>query len=166
LTKTIQSAIIVRMIPKRLSMIAVALCICTPLAHAQATAKLKVEVTDQIGTVVPGAHFTATNNATGARVDAAADATGQSVVHLDQGIYDLKVTAPGFKHWMEKNVDAKAETNRRITLLIGDTFGPTIIQQGPEIPLDHEEFAAEIPLITMQQLAAPAKLLRRRSHWF
>jgi len=144
----------------------IALYACIALAEQHPMGTLKVEVTDQTGALVPGARITATNNATGARVDAATDATGQSVIHLDQGIYDLKVTAPGFKHWMETNVDAKAETNRTITLLIGDYSGPPTVQQAPEIPLDRQEFAAEIPLIDLQKLAAQAKPLRRRPHWF
>jgi len=144
----------------------IALYAFTAFAQQLPIGTLTVVVKDQSGALVPGARIAATNDATGVRGNATTDTAGQSVVQLNQGVYDLKVTARGFKTWTEKNVDAKAETNRRITLLIGDTYSPTFIQEGPEIALDHQEFPAEIPLITMQQLAAPAKPLPRKSHWF
>jgi len=145
----------------------IALGACTTTAHAQATATLTVIVQDVSGVRISGARITATNEASGKRFDTTADATGEAVVQLAPGSYDLKVQAMGFISWAARNADVSAETKRTVTLNIGGVCSPClVIVEPPDIPLEYQTPAAEIPLITMQQLAAPAKPLPRRSHWF
>src|SRR5258708_14914202 len=55
-------------------------------------------VTDPTGSVVPNATVTVTDVAKGTSVTATAnDSGGYSVEHLIPDVYDVKVTAPGFK---------------------------------------------------------------------
>jgi len=69
----------------QIAAIALALAACTALAQEHARETLTVVVTDQTGARISGAHIVATDQATGSQLDAAADATGQAVVQLDQG---------------------------------------------------------------------------------
>jgi hypothetical protein len=122
---------------------------------------LTVVVTDQTGAIIPGAHIAATNQATGSRVEATADATGQAIVDLDQGIYKLRVTAPGFQGYLENEVEAKAEMHRVVALRAGiGICEPCMdVRDVPEIPLERQPIAADIPLIPVPQLVLPAKPL-------
>jgi hypothetical protein len=77
------------------------------------------------------------------------------------------VQARGFQLFQEKDVEVKAEMQRDVTLLIGiNECGPCVTPDIPEIPLERQAVAAELPLIPMQQFVPPAKPIRRRPHWF
>jgi hypothetical protein len=155
-----------RMTVARIAVIALALAVCT--AHAQEHAKttLTVDVTDPIGSVIPDARIMATDQVTGSRLFLDADANGHAVIPLDQGTYKLKVEAPGFEHWEESEVIVNAEMHRDVSLRIAAlTFNDPIYAQ-PEIPVERQPVAAELPLIPMQQFVAPARPIRHRPHWF
>jgi hypothetical protein len=150
----------------RIAAIALALSACTAFAQERPATTLIVVVTDQSGAVIPGARIVATDQATGSRFDAVADTTGQAIVHLDKGTYELRVQAGGFQLLLEPNVEMHTETHKEVTLRISSWSSGPVVSGGPEIPLEYQPVAAELPLIPMQQLAAPAKPVHPRPHWF
>jgi hypothetical protein len=152
------------MVRAHIAVIAIALCACPVLAQQPAEGTLTVVVSDQSGARIPAANIAATNEITGARFAATADASGQAVVHLLQGRYELIVGAAGFLSWTEKDVEVAAETGWAFTLAIGLSSSP-VVAADPTIPLERQVLE-EIPLIPMQQFVQPAKLLRRGPRWF
>lgn len=153
-----------RVIASRIAAFAFALCACMALAQDHAKAALTVVVKDQSGAIIPGAHVVATNQATGLRFESTADTSfdsiGQAVLHLDQGTYELTVTAKGFEQYQEKETAVTAETHRDVTLRVGSCGPCVVVQDGPVIPLERMQVEVDIPLIPMQQLVLPAKRLR------
>jgi hypothetical protein len=127
-----------------------------------------VVVTDQTGARKPGAHIAAFGQATGSHFEATADASGHAVIHLDRGNYELRVRVAGFQLWKEKEVEVDTETHKSVTLAIENEL-PCLSfcgDQPPEIPLERQTVAADIPLMPLQQFFPPAKPFRRRAHWF
>ena len=76
-------------------------------------------VTDQTGAVVPGAVVTAKNTSTGLERQATTDATGYySVPNLQEGTYDLSVTASGFSPYTQTGVNVPINIVTRIDIPI------------------------------------------------
>ena len=76
-------------------------------------------VTDQTGAVVPGAVVTAKNTSTGLSRQATTDATGYySLPNLQEGTYDLSVTASGFSPYTQTGVNVPINIVTRIDLPI------------------------------------------------
>ncbi len=68
-------------------------------------------VTDQSGALVPGAQITITNKATGLKRPVTADDAGRyTIPNVEQGVYDVVVTAAGFKPLAKTNVDVRINT--------------------------------------------------------
>ena len=153
------------MIPIRVAAIALALSACSAFAQNPAKGTLPVVVKDIAGAVIPGARIVVTAIKTGTHSEATTDNSGQAVLHLDQGRYELKVRFAGFASWEEKEVRVNAETQRTAFLNPAFYSGPTVIE-APEMPLERQPLEAEIPLIPMQQFVPLAKPLRRRARWF
>ena len=79
-------------------------------------------VTDSTGAAIPGATVTVKDEAKGTVVTATSNASGDySVPHLIPDVYDLKVTAKGFKAFETKGISVEADTAPRIdpTMEIG-----------------------------------------------
>ena len=159
------------MVFARIAALAFAVCACTALAQQHAEGTLIVDVTDTAGVRIPGAAIEVTAEGSGARFDAATDATGEAVLHLDQGSYELKVQARWFKTQEEKQIEVNATTY--IALKLPLQCGPGCIiddvevsADDSEIPLEHRPVAAELPLVPMQQLVLSGTPIRHRRHWF
>ncbi|MBI1983425.1 MAG: TonB-dependent receptor, partial [Acidobacteria bacterium] len=76
-------------------------------------------VTDQTGAVVPGATVTITNTATGQSRGGTTDAAGvYSIPNLQEGNYDVSVTASGFKSYTQTGVRISINTVTRINASI------------------------------------------------
>ena len=72
-------------------------------------------VTDKSGAAVPDATVTVTDEAKGTVVNVTSNASGDySVPHLIPDVYDLKVTANGFKTFETKGISVQADTAPRI----------------------------------------------------
>src|SRR5579871_6760075 len=72
-------------------------------------------VTDKSGAAVPDATVTVTDEAKGTVVNVTSNASGDySVPHLIPDVYDLKVTAKGFKNFEAKGIKVEADTAPRI----------------------------------------------------
>ena len=79
-------------------------------------------VTDSSGAAIPNANITVKDEAKGTVVTATSNGSGDySVPHLIPDVYDLKVTAKGFKVFETKGIAVQADTSPRIdpTLQIG-----------------------------------------------
>jgi hypothetical protein len=151
--------------PIRIAATVLALCASSALAQQPAKGALTVVVKDISGAVIPGARIVVTAMRTGAHSETTTDRSGQAVLQIDQGSYDLKVRFTGFTSWEEEEVKVNAETQRTVTLNIAPSCGPIAIE-APDMPLEHQVLATEIPLIPMQQFTPPAKPLRHKMHWF
>lgn len=72
-------------------------------------------VTDSTGAAIPGATVTVTDEAKGTVVTATSNGSGDySVPHLIPDVYDLKVSAKGFKSFETKGISVQADTAPRI----------------------------------------------------
>src|SRR5271157_3414092 len=102
-------------------------------------------VTDSTGAAVAGATVTVKDEAKGTLVTATSNGSGDySVPHLIPDVYDLKVTAKGFKTFETKGISVLADTAPRIdpTLDVGSDTGTTVevnADQQPELKTDRAD---------------------------
>lgn len=165
LTMFVEHATMFHMFATRIAAITLALSTCGSFAQEHPKSTLTMFVKDQTGAVIPGARITATDSATGVRVDGVADSKGQATVLLDQGTYELKVVAAGFRQEMAKGIEIKADTYLDATLRVADSGSGYPVSPSPEMPLERPALAAEISLIPTQQLVLEARPLRHRRRW-
>jgi hypothetical protein len=96
---------------------------CSPPANAQSVyGSIFGTVTDSTGAAVAGATITVKDEAKGTVVTAVSNGSGDySVPHLIPDVYDVRVTAKGFKSFETKGVSVEADTAPRIdpTLEVG-----------------------------------------------
>jgi hypothetical protein len=147
------------------------LCACQVEAQQNATVRLTVDLQDQTGARIPGASLTAIDTATGASLRATADATGQAIVHLAPGIYDVTARANGFDPLKQRTMRLDADQEWDFTLRVS-SYGDPIIFNGPLVtgPLaldpEHQTVSADIQAEPVQQLALPARPLHHKRHLF
>jgi hypothetical protein len=101
-------------------------------------------VTDSTGAAVPNATVTVRDEAKGIVVTATSNGSGDySVPHLIPDVYDLKVTAKGFKAFEAKGISVEADTAPRIdpTLQVGaeNTTVEVNADQEPELKTDRAD---------------------------
>jgi hypothetical protein len=101
-------------------------------------------VTDSTGAAIPNATVTVKDEAKGTVVTATSNGSGDySVPHLIPDVYDLKVTAKGFKIFETKGISVEADTAPRIdpTLQIGaeNTTVEVNADQEPELKTDRAD---------------------------
>jgi hypothetical protein len=96
----------------------VLLCFASRVASAQVLYGAIVgNVTDQTSAAVAGAAVTARNTATGASRQASTDIFGYySLPNLPEGIYDVSVSAKGFKALVQKGVHVSINSVTRVNL--------------------------------------------------
>src|SRR3954468_16528396 len=91
-------------------------------------------VTDQSGAVIPNARVEITNSATGAVYQGGASETGNFVVPVPAGTYDLSVTVPSFKRFVQTNIPVVegVATRRDVQLELGQTTETiTVVDAAP-----------------------------------
>ncbi|HWE83350.1 MAG TPA: TonB-dependent receptor [Terracidiphilus sp.] len=103
-------------------------------------------VTDASGAAVPGATVTVTDEAKGTVVTVTSNGSGDySVPHLIPDVYDLKVSAKGFKGFETKGVQVEADTAPRIdpTMQVGGSTETVQVSadQEPELKTDRADVA-------------------------
>jgi hypothetical protein len=101
-------------------------------------------VSDSTGAAVSGASITVKDEAKGTVVTATSNASGDySVPHLIPDVYDLKVTARGFKAFETKGVSVEADTSPRIDPILevgGETQTVEVnAESQPELKTDRAD---------------------------
>ena len=93
------------------------------LMFAQNNGQITGAVTDPSGAVVPDAKVTAKNSNTGAVYEGGASQTGNYVISVPIGTYELTIDQKGFKKVTQKNiqVDAQATVRADVKLEVGTT---------------------------------------------
>src|SRR5262245_22053603 len=96
----------------------------TLLAFAQSDrGTITGTVIDPAGAVVSGAAVEVRNVQTGAVYQVATSGTGNYVVQVPTGAYEISVTVPGFKKYVRQNIEVPVEQTLRIdaTLEVGSS---------------------------------------------
>ncbi len=128
-----------------LAFIACAAMLMSPAARAQSVyGSIFGTVTDSTGAAIPGATITVKDVSKGTIVTATSNATGDySVPHLIPDVYNLTVTAKGFKAFTATGIQVLADTAPRIdpTMEIGaaDTTVTVNAEQQPELKTDRAD---------------------------
>jgi hypothetical protein len=88
----------------------------SPIAYGQAVyGSIFGTTLDTTGAAVPGATITVTDDAKGTSVTATSNGSGEfTVEHLIPDLYDVKVSAPGFKGFEQKGIRVTADTSVKV----------------------------------------------------
>ena len=113
-------------------------------------------VTDKSGAAIPNATVTVTDEAKGTVVTATSNASGDySVPHLIPDVYDLKVTAQGFKAFETKGIKVEADAAPRIDPMMDIGGSTETVQvnadQQPELKTDRADVST---VFDQQQISA------------
>ena len=134
-----------------------ALCI-SPRVYAQATASFSGTVTDNSGSVIPGASVTATSQDTGATRVSVTDATGHYAINLlPIGIYTLRVESKGFQAAVQKDVRLQVDEQRELDFAMSPaTVSSEVVVSATEVAVQttngslgqviNSQQVAELPL--------------------
>lgn len=120
--------------------------LCVPASAQSVYGSIFGTVSDSSGAAVPNATITVRDEAKGTVVTATSNASGDySVPHLIPDVYDLKVTAKGFKAFEAKGISVQADTAPRIdpTLEVGaaNTTVTVNADSQPELKTDRADVA-------------------------
>jgi hypothetical protein len=130
---------------------------------------ITVKVTDQSGTVIPGARIQIDRPYGETIIDATTGRDGEAAVDLSPGDHVVAITATGFARLVWK-IHSKNGSDQTIvaSMHVADTPRQIIVveeDKEAEIPLEHKTFAADIPLIPTREFPPPSRRLRHRFHW-
>jgi len=109
---------------------------CAGVASAQTTGQIAGVVKDESGGVIPGANVAVVRMATGENRSVTTDSTGSFAVPLlSPGLYDVRVTAPGFKTHLFPSVAVNlAETTTvNPVLAVGDVTAAISVNATPPL---------------------------------
>jgi hypothetical protein len=112
-------------------------------------------ITDPSGGVAPNASIDVRNSDTGAVFHGGTSGTGNYVIPVPTGKYELTVTAPGFKKVVRTNVQVEVATDTRqdIKLELGATTETiTIVDEAPLLKTETGEISHEISTDDVDQL--------------
>ena len=112
---------------------------CVQTANAQVLfGSASGTVTDQSGAAVSKAHVASVNKATGVRKETDADASGfYTLTDLPPGLYDITVSAGGFKPLTQTgvNIGANVVTNTNFNLQVGSVSEKVTVEaEGVTLP--------------------------------
>lgn len=113
-------------------------------------------VSDSSGAAIPNATVSVTDESKGTVVSVTSNASGDySVPHLIPDVYDLKVTAKGFKVFEAKNISVLADTAPRIdpTLQVGGT-DTTVTVNADQEPMLKTDKADVSTVLDEQQVSS------------
>ena len=113
-------------------------------------------ITDQSGAAVPKAHVSSVNKATGVRKETDADAGGfYRLTDLSPGLYDITVTAGGFKPLTQTSVTVAANvvTNTNFNLQVGSVSEQVTVEaQGVTLQTEKTDVHTEISEKAIQEM--------------
>ena len=119
---------------------------------------LTIQVTDITGAVIPGARIEIDPSSSRPRPILKTDGQGRAVVDLPAGTHTLSITAPGFKRWTRREVDAQGNGGQPVTarLELAEVGGLQIDSSPPDIPLGLPE-PIYLPLRPLRQRNAGSR---------
>src|SRR5271170_4422824 len=106
----------------RFSLALAVVCLTGVCAFAQSNqGTITGTISDPAAAVVPGAQLEVKNTATGVVYRGGTSGTGNYVLSVPAGTYEISVSAPGFKKFVESNVQVIVATDTRkdVTLEVG-----------------------------------------------
>ncbi len=118
----------------------------TPASAQSVYGSIFGTVSDKTGAAIPGATITVTDVAKNTSVSVTSNATGEyAVPHLIPDVYNLKVTAKGFKSFETTGIPVEADTAPRIdpTLEVGAATATVTVnaETEPELKTDRSDVA-------------------------
>jgi Carboxypeptidase regulatory-like domain len=129
---------------------------------------LRVTVIDQSGVVVASSQVEVTQKQTGSRSFTLAEANGEAEFDLAPGIYEIHITAAGFKGWTKQaEILAGQDASMAAQLAIAETWCSLPcrgFQFPPQIPVEPVLSGELIPPSPMQLL--PLRAVRPHRHIF
>jgi hypothetical protein len=112
-------------------------------------------IADPAGAVVAAAAVEARNMATGAQYQVGSSATGNYVVQLPTGNYELKVSVPGFKQYVRQNIAVPVEQTVRINVALevgSNTESVTVTETAPLLKTESGELSHNVTADTLNSL--------------
>jgi hypothetical protein len=99
---------------------AVVLLASSPMVYGQAVyGSIFGTVTDNTGAAVPGASITVTDEGKGTSVTVTSNGSGDfTAEHLIPDLYDIKVTANGFKGYEQKGIQLSADSSTKVAAVL------------------------------------------------
>jgi len=134
--------------------------VCLFLASAAAWAQsdrgtITGTIADPAGAVVAGAVVEVRNVDTGAQYQVGSSATGNYVVQVPTGAYELDVTVPGFKKYIRQQLAVPVEQTLRIdvSLEVGaNTESVTVTESAPLLKTESGELSHNVTSDTLNNL--------------
>jgi hypothetical protein len=117
-------------------------------------------VTDSTGATVPGATVTVTDTAKGTTVTLQSNSAGQFTAdHLIPDVYDVKITASGFKTFEQNGVQVYADTSPSVRAELAVGASDQTIQvnadEVPQLKVDRADVATELTSKEIVDLPIP-----------
>jgi Carboxypeptidase regulatory-like domain/TonB dependent receptor len=141
----------------RLSFALAAVCLIIGVgAFAQSNqGTLTGTVSDPAAAVVPSAQLEVRNTATGVVYSGGTSSTGNFVFSVPAGIYEISVNAPGFKKFVQSNVQVISATDTRkdVTLEVGSsTETISVTDTAPLLKTESGELSHTVEIEQVNQL--------------
>ena len=142
----------------RLALLGACLLSLTSAGFGQAVyGSLYGTVTDNTGAVIPNATVTVTDAAKGTSVTATSNASGgYTVEHMIPDLYNIKVTAQGFKTFETKGIQVYADQSPRVdaALVVGGTDQTVEVNSDtiPELKTDRADVSTVFNAMTTEDL--------------
>jgi hypothetical protein len=140
----------------RLSLALAVVCLTAVSAFAQSNqGTITGTISDPAAAVVPGAQIEVKNTATGVVYRGGTSATGNYVLSVPAGTYQVSVTAPGFKNFIESNVQVIVATDTRkdVTLELGSATETISVEAtAPLLKTESGEMSHTVDIDQVDQL--------------
>jgi hypothetical protein len=131
-------------------------CLTAVSAFAQSNqGTITGTISDPAAAVVPGAQIEVKNTATGVVYRGGTSATGNYVLSVPAGTYQVSVTAPGFKNFIESNVQVIVATDTRkdVTLELGSATETISVEAtAPLLKTESGEMSHTVDIDQVDQL--------------
>ncbi len=153
----------------RVRAIVIYLFIFALAAFAQSTGTITGTIEDPAGAVVPGAPVEVKNMDTGQVYKGGASSTGNFVIPVPVGKYELSVTVTGFKKYVRQNLEVltSSDTRQDVNLTVGNAADTvTVNESAPLLKTESAEIshtvtshdADDLPVLTIGGLGGFAGL--------
>lgn len=138
--------------------VALLLCLQSLMSAQTVTGSLSGQVTDASGAVLPGAHITLKDEATGTTHTAVSNGSGYfNFTAVFPGTYDVRVTATGFEAWQVNGIVLHQNESRsvaNIALKPGAATEQVTVEAGTEtVPVDTGASSTTLNNIVVDQTA-------------